>query len=110
MIKKIRVQKIEIDMPTETGEMWLRATLQFAYKNPDGSLRQVVDRVDFIYRSFTDFCTEQRTISDPVTGGEATLSGAGCAMMVKKFITNWIVQKYPAATVNGQTGDITIEE
>jgi len=110
MIKKIRVQKIEIDMPTEDGEMWLRATLQFAYKNPDGSLRQIVDRVDFIYRSFTEFCAEMRTITDPVTGQTLSSSGAGCALMIKKFITNWIVQKYPAATVNQQTGDITIEE
>lgn len=110
MIKKIRVQKIEIDMPTETGEMWVRAALQFAYKNPDGTIRQIVDRVDFIYRSFSVFAAEMSSITDPVTGDPITSSGAGCAMLVKSFVAQWILQKYPDANLSSPTGDITIEE
>ena len=108
MIKKIRAQHISIDLPTETSVPWVRVAIQSVFKNDNYETQQVVDRTAYTLREVTKFATEIINITDPVTGQDVSISGAGAVALVKKMIGSWI-----AADHNGKLnefGDIITEE
>lgn len=107
-MKKLRSQKVVIDLPTEEAVPWVQATLQTVIKSEDGSTRQVIDRTGFCNRSLNDFAGQIVSIVDPVTGGKVTVSGAGLATLVRDFILVWIQQDY-GGTVQ-PNGDLIVEE
>ena len=92
-MNKIRSQQITIDLPTETAEVWVRATLQRCVKD-DATYEtvQTVDRVGFVHRAASEIIMQMTTIVDPVTGQQHTISGAGAYILIRDMVTAWIVQ------------------
>ena len=91
-MNKIRSQQIVIDLPTETGEVWVRSTLQKCVKDENYNTVQVVDRVGYTNRSSTDIIMQMTTIVDPVTQQTHTISGAGAYVLIRDLVSSWIVQ------------------
>ena len=89
--KKIRSQKITIDLPTEEGEVWVRATLQRCIKDDDYKTIQVVDAVGFVHRSASETAIQMTTFTDPVTGVQHTVSGAGAYILIRDAVMAWIL-------------------
>ena len=105
---KLRTQKVEIDLPTEVSEVWVRAVLQEVMKDPETyDSGQMVDRVGFVYRRESDFIMDFISVTDPVTQQPITASGAGIALLVKHIILKWIHED-KGGTVN-EHGDLIIE-
>ncbi len=91
MTKKIRSQQIVIDLPTETSEVWVRATLQRVIKDADYKTIQTIDRVGFVHRAASQISTQMTTITDPVTGEAHTISGAGAYILIRDMVSAWII-------------------
>jgi len=109
MIKKIRAQHISIDLPNETGPVWIRAVIQTIFKNKsDYKTVQMVDRTGFLHREVNQIATQMTTITDPVTGQTIQVSGAAAAILIRKFITQWIVDDF-GGEIN-EFGDIIFPE
>lgn len=107
MLKKLRAQKIEIDLPAEESEAWLNTTLQNIIKDGDYNTVQRIDRVGFTHRSLSSVATEMHTLVDPVTQQEYSISGAGVAQAIKTFVVAWMQQDH-GGTVN-EHGDLITE-
>jgi hypothetical protein len=103
-MNKIRSQQIVIDLPTETGEVWVRSTLQRCIKDDDNNTIQVVDRVGYVHRASSDIIMQMTTFTDPVTQQTHTISGAGASVLIRDLVMSWIVQDR-GGTVN-EFGDI----
>lgn len=88
---KIRSQQITIDLPTETAEVWVRAALQRCVKDDDYKTVQTVDRVGFVHRAASEIVIQMVTFTDPVTGQQHTVSGAGAYILIRDFVTSWIL-------------------
>jgi len=109
MIKKLRAQNIAIDLPTEEGPVWVRAIVQTVYKTEqDYRTVQVIDRTSFTFRNIENIALERVMVEDPVLGREVEMSGAGCAVMIRKLITRWIAED--SGGVVNELGDIIIKE
>lgn len=108
MVKKIRAQQITLELPTEGAEVWVRAVVQAVYKDADYRTVQTVDRTSALNRRFSEFVLQVETVSDPVTGAQLTISGAGLALAVSAFVKAWILQDTPGATLNA-ADDIILE-
>lgn len=106
---KLRAQQIQIDLPVEGAYVWVRAILQRVVKNEDYQTIQTVDRVEQVNRMAENFQMEIRSFTDPVTGQQVTLSGAGLAMSVSEFCKGWMLQDIPNTALNDQ-GDVIIKE
>ena len=72
--------------------------IQKVIKNDAYKTIQVVDRVDYIHNSLTNFATQIHTIQDPVLGNDITISGAGIALVIRAFAHDWIGNSYDGAT------------
>lgn len=90
-INKVRSQQIVIDLPTEEAEVWIRATLQRCVKNEHYETVQTVDRVGYIHRAASQIIMQMTTITDPVTGQQHTISGAGAYLLIRDMVSAWIV-------------------
>lgn len=92
-MNKIRSQQIVIDLPTESGEVWVRSTLQKCIKD-DATYQttQVVDRVGYVHRAASNIAFQMITFTDPVTQQTVTVSGAGAATLIRDMVSTWIVQ------------------
>jgi len=106
--KKLRSQKITIDLPTETSEVWVHAVLQTVFKDTDYRTIQTIDLTGHINRSISQFATQMESVTDPVTGQQVTMSGAGVATLIKQFIIKWI-QEDNGGTLN-EVGDLIVED
>ena len=106
-IEKTRAMRIEIDLPLEGAMPWVRAVLQTVFKDADYRTTQVVDRTGHVHRSLGEFAGQMQTITDPITGQQVTLSGAGAAAMISAFVSSWILTDM-GGVVNDQ-GDIVKE-
>ena len=105
---KLRAQKVEIDLPTEDSEVWIRVVLQEVMKDHETyKSGQIIDRVGFVYRKQSDFIMDFISITDPVTQQPITASGAAIASLVKHIILKWI-HKDKGGTIN-EHGDLIIE-
>lgn len=106
--QKIRAQQIVLDLPYENAEVWVRAVLQTVFKDEDYQTVQTVDRMGAIHRQLSDFALQVKTITDPVTGNEITISGVGLGFAISSFVKQWILDDVPA-TIENQHGDIIKE-
>lgn len=88
---KIRSQQIVIDLPTETAEVWVRATLQKCVKDTDYQTIQTVDRIGYIHRAASQIALQMVTFIDPVTQQEHTVSGAGAYTLIRDLVSAWII-------------------
>ena len=100
MRTKIRTQQIVIDLPTETAEPWIRATLQEVFKNADWETKQTVDCFGAVHRHINEFATQVVTIEDPVLGTMVSISGAGLAIAITEMVTVWILQDIKNTRIN----------
>lgn len=92
-MNKIRSQQIVIDLPTEAGEVWVRSTLQKCIKDDATyATRQVIDRVGYVHRAASEIAFQMITFTDPVTGQNLTVSGAGAATLIRDMVSSWILQ------------------
>lgn len=91
-INKVRSQQITIDLPTETAEVWVRATLQRCVKNAENyETVQTVDRIGFVHRAASQIVAQMTTFVDPVTGQQHTISGAGAYILIRDLVSAWII-------------------
>lgn len=108
-MNKVRSQQIIIDLPTETGEVWVRSALQRCVKDDETyQTVQVVDRIGYVHRAASQIALQMITFVDPVTQQTHTLSGAGAATLIREMVVSWIVQDR-GGTINSH-GDIIEEE
>jgi hypothetical protein len=106
MIRKLRAQKISIDLPTETATPWVNVIWQLVRKDAATYVTvQTIDRVDESAKPLMAFAMEAKTVSDPVTGQDITVSGAGMAELIKAFVSDWIMAENPGSFIN-EHGDI----
>jgi hypothetical protein len=89
---KIRSQQITIDLPTETAEVWVRATLQRCIKDDNYKTIQTVDRIGFVHRAASEIAMQMTTFVDPVTQQSHTISGAGAYILIRDAVMNWILE------------------
>lgn len=91
-INKVRSQQIVIDLPTETAEVWVRATLQRCVKDEETyETIQTVDRIGFVHRAASQIAMQMTTFTDPVTGQAHTISGAGAYILIRDLVSAWII-------------------
>lgn len=107
MIEKTRAQQITIDLPTEEAMVWVRAALQTVLKDEQYKTVQTIDRTAYSHRSMGEFALQMQTFTDPVTGQEHTLSGAGAAAAIGAFVRSWILTDH-GGRIN-EHGDIVKE-
>jgi hypothetical protein len=98
--KKLRAQKIILDMPREGHPVWANIVIQVCVKDDDYETIQVVDRRYQINRIFGDFAASMVTFTDPVTGQQITLSGAGVGQGISELVRGWMLAELPGAVVN----------
>jgi len=103
--KKLRAQRMTLDMPREGLPVWTNVTLQVVIKDADYQTVQVIDRVRSISRQFDQFAQHTVTITDPITGQTVTLSGAGVGLAISEFVKGWMVQDIPHTAINA-VGDV----
>jgi len=108
MPRKLRAQKIEIDLPTEGGETWVNATLQTVIKDDDYKTVQRIDRTGGTHRALSAVALETMNFTDPLTQETASISGAGVALLIKHFVVKWI-QEDNGGTIN-ELRDLITEE
>ena len=106
-MKKLRSQKITIDLPTETAPVWVQAVIQTVYKNENYETTQTVDKTGYVYRTLMDFVTQMETVTDPITGQTITCSGAAAAELIKRFVLSWMAVDYNG-TINDKN-DLIVE-
>ena len=100
MRKKLRAQRIVIELPTETAPVWVSVDWQRVWK---GDAYQTVQTVDLAHRQsrgLAAFATDVRSAVDPVTGKTLTASGAGAAALIKAFVQAWMLSERPDLTIN----------
>jgi len=94
-MKKLRAQKIEIDLPTEDAPVWIHAVVQRVIKDDESyETKQVTDMVAHVNRSITNVSMEMETIYDPVTQQTVTVSGAGASIIIKAFVLRWLAEDF----------------
>jgi hypothetical protein len=98
--RKLRAQKIVLDMPREGQPIWVNISIQACIKDNGYNTIQVVDRRYQIARSFDDFAASLITIVDPVTGNEITLSGAALGQGISELVRSWMLAELPSAAIN----------
>jgi hypothetical protein len=106
--RKLRAQKITLDMPREGQPVWADIVIQVCVKDDDYETIQVIDRRYKINRTFDDFAGSLVTFTDPVTGQQITLSGAGVGQGISELVRGWMLDELPGAVVNDR-GDIVQE-
>jgi len=103
--KKLRAQRMTLDMPREGLPVWTNVTVQVVVKDADYQTVQIIDRVLNISRQFDEFAQNTVTITDPITGQPITLSGAGVGLAISEFVKGWMVQDIPNTSINA-VGDV----
>ena len=105
MPSKLRAQQIVIDIPTEDGSTWINAILQTLIKDEEGQTVQRMDRTHMTHRVLEDSLLELKTIKDPVTDQEITLSAAGAAAIVRAFVLGWMKEDHGGTTHHDSLGN-----
>jgi len=93
-MKRLRAQKISIDLPTIDSASWVLVVLQRVVMDDNGNAKQVVDSVGRINKSLESFARQVVTFTDPVTKEAHTISGAGAAEAVRETILAWIGETF----------------
>lgn len=106
MIKKIRAQQIVIDLPTETAPVWVWVAWQRCIKDASYNTVQTVDQVLNTNSALAAFATKIKTVVDPVTGTNISVSGAGAAAIIKAFAQDWALQHLPQGSYINDYQDI----
>ena len=107
-MKKIRAQKISIDIPKEDSEPYAEVVVQTVIKDANYVTTQLIDRSHNTGRFVKHFATQIVTIEDPVTGSIITVSGAGATLIIKAIVGQWLVTDFNG-TLNDKL-DVIIEE
>jgi hypothetical protein len=100
MRKKLRAQRIVIELPTETAPVWVSVDWQRVFKSEAYQTTQTVDLVHRQSRGLASFATDVRSVADPVTGKTLTASGAGAAALIKAFVQAWVLSERPDLIIN----------
>ena len=108
MTRKLRSEKIEIDLPKEEGDIWVHAVLQLVLKDEDYETIAVTPTTGHVNRALSQFMLQMITVTDPVTGQSLTASGAGAAALVKALIITWMQEDF-GGTIN-EIGDLILDE
>lgn len=90
MAVHLRASKISIDIPTKDAEPWVFAVVQRVEVDEEGNAIHTNDRVENVYRRFSKVYGEMETIFDPIQQKEVTISGAGMALFIGRFVDDWI--------------------
>ena len=98
--RKLRAQKITLDMPREGQPVWADIVIQVVVKDAEYKTTQVIDRVYKINRIFGDFAATLVTITDPITGQQPTISGAGVGQGISELVRGWMLEEIAGAMVN----------
>lgn len=92
MSTAIRTAKLTIDIPVPGAEPFISGILQKVVVNEFDEVVQVIPRQDNVYRRASKIALELTTITDPVTGQEITLSGAGMSVAITAAFCRWIIE------------------
>jgi hypothetical protein len=89
-MKKVRSEKIVIDLPRENTEPWIEIITQIVEKDDSANIIAEYPRHSVIHRKAQDVAYELTTIYDPITNEMITISGYGVQMALTRFITRWM--------------------
>ena len=100
-MKKIRAQKIEIDMPKDGSEPWIRVIVQEIIDDQNDNLpAQMIDRYAQMYRRLSKVQAQMVTFVDPLTQQEHTVSIAGIAVAMTVGVQEWLVEDHDGTIVD----------
>jgi hypothetical protein len=113
MKKRIRAEKISIELPREGDHPWINIVVQIVIKDNDGNILNVLPRYDMIHKDAYEIATDITQAGDPVTQQMNTISVAGIDSALTNFVHKWLQEHYGGEVINNpETGfdELIIEE
>ena len=93
MKTRLRIQKIEIEIPKEDKEIWVHVTTEKIIEDDEGNVISTSPRSHFISRPFSKFMSEIYQYEDPILGKEETdISGLGLNLAIRNAAIKWIAE------------------
>lgn len=109
MPKRVRSEKISIDIPQSESEPWISLIVQGITEDEQGNITQVVPRMGQIHRRMSDVQTQMFMGYDPVTQQPLNVSMAGIASLITVAAAAFLAEDYDG-TVDQATALVYVEE
>jgi hypothetical protein len=97
MKTRIRPQKIVIEMPSESEEVWVMIQLQqIIYEDDKTTITQITPRINYVHRALSHFIGDIFRFEDPEVdpGVIKDISGQGIFEAIRSALYQWMIREY----------------